>query len=133
MLTVRFNHLMQHSPNRGWHARGYLPHFESTGVIQMVTYRQADALPKDVMEDLRRECDDLGDNTDIRFRKRLEEWLDAGHGSCALNQPECAELVVDAWKHFDGERYRLHSWVVMPNHVHLIVQMLGDHALSDAV
>ena len=124
---------MLHSPNRGWHARGYLPHFESTSVIQMVTYRLADALPKEVVERLRRECEDQGDNADIRFRKRVEEWLDAGHGSCALNQPECAELVVNAWKHFDGERYRLHAWMVMPNHVHLIVQMLGDHALSDAV
>jgi len=63
----------------------------------------------------------------------VEEWLDAGHGSCVLNQPECAKLVVDAWKHFDRERYHLHAWVVMPNHVHLIVQMLGNHALSDAI
>jgi REP element-mobilizing transposase RayT len=124
---------MLHSPNRGWHARGYLPHFESATAIQMVTYRLADALPKEVMDRLRCECDGQGEHADIVFRRRVEEWLDAGHGSCVLNQAECAELVVNAWKHFDGVRYHLHAWMVMPNHVHLIVQMLEGHALSEAV
>lgn len=122
---------MLHSPDRGWHMRGYLPHFESTAVIQMVTYRLADALPRDVVERLRIECE--GENADLRFRKRVEEWLDAGHGSCVLGQAERAQIVVDAWRHFDGDRYRLHAWVVMPNHVHVIVEMLAEHALSDAV
>lgn len=122
---------MLHSPDRGWHMRGYLPHFESTAVIQMVTYRLADALPRDVVERLRIECE--GENADLRFRKRVEEWLDAGHGSCVLEQAECAQIVVDAWRHFDGDRYRLHAWIVMPNHVHVIVEMLAQHALSDAV
>ena len=99
----------------------------------MVTYRLADALPKDVMGSLRRECEAEGENADLRLRKRVEEWLDAGHGECVLRNPDCAALVVDAWKHFDGERYILHAWMVMPNHVHLIVQMKDGHALGDAV
>lgn len=97
----------------------------------MVTYRLADALPKDVVERLRVECE--GENAGLQFRMRVEEWLDAGHGSCALQKSEHAQIVVDAWRHFDADRYRLHAWVVMPNHVHVIVEMLADHALSDAV
>ena len=31
--------------HRGWHSRRYLPHFDEGGLVQMVTYRLADALP----------------------------------------------------------------------------------------
>jgi REP element-mobilizing transposase RayT len=30
---------------------------------------------------------------------------------------------------FDGERYRLLAWVVMPNHVHVLVQLDQQHPL----
>ena len=40
---------------------------------------------------------------------------------------------LDALKHFDGERYHLHAWCVMPNHVHVLVTPLGRHTLSSIV
>jgi len=39
-------------------------------------------------------------------------------------------LIVDALKHFDGERYLLGAYVVMDDHVHLVVQPARDHQLS---
>ena len=59
----------------------------------------------------------------------MEAYLDAGHGACWLHQPAIARLVADALGHFDGQRYRLHAWCVMPNHVHLIVEPLSGHEL----
>ena len=116
----------------GWHSRGYLPHYEDTAVIQTITYRLADSLPAEVVERFREDLKAHPD-ADDQFRKRVEEWLDAGHGSCVLRDPGAAKLIVEAWQHFDGEHYHLHAWVVMPNHVHVMVHMLPPHPMADAV
>ena len=36
-------------------------------------------------------------------------------------------------RYFDGDRYHLGEWVIMPNHVHVLVTPLGEHKLSDIV
>ncbi|WP_269539806.1 transposase [Cerasicoccus fimbriatus] len=61
----------------------------------------------------------------------METWLDAGMGSCLLSERPAIETVANARKHFDGKRYHLDHWVIMPNHVHLIVLPFINHALSD--
>ena len=118
--------------DRGWHGRGYIPHFESSAVIQTVTCRLADALPQEVATRIFEEVQDRPD-AEPEYRRRVEAWLDAGHGCCALRRPEAAKLVVDAWEHFDGVRYRLHAWVVMPNHFHVLLQVIAPHALGEVV
>jgi REP element-mobilizing transposase RayT len=65
-----------------------------------------------------------------RFPQRLQQWLDAGSGSCILALPEVRELVEKALRHFDGERYRLDEFAVAANHVHALVSPLGEHHLS---
>ena len=30
---------------KGWHSRGYLPHYDVSGLYQVITYRLADSLP----------------------------------------------------------------------------------------
>ncbi|MGH9745519.1 MAG: REP-associated tyrosine transposase [Candidatus Acidiferrales bacterium] len=57
---------------------------------------------------------------DAEKRKRLEAWIDAGHGSCLLRQPEIAAMVQETLLIFDSQRYRLLAWVVMPNYVHAL-------------
>ena len=39
--------------------------------------------------------------------------------------------MADALRHFDGERYHLEAFVVMPNHVHVLVQLKPGHSLSE--
>jgi putative transposase len=39
--------------HKGWHSRGYLPHFDSQDVVQFVTFRLADSLPKEALLNLR--------------------------------------------------------------------------------
>jgi len=46
-----------------------------------------------------------------------------------MNLPEVAMVVQSALLHFDQERYRLHAWCVMPNHVHVIVEPLATYGL----
>jgi REP element-mobilizing transposase RayT len=65
-----------------------------------------------------------------RYRKKQQEWLDQGHGSCVLGNPAISKIVKQTLLHFDGERYRLGDYVVMPNHVHVIVEPIKGHPLS---
>ena len=114
-----------------WSSRGYLPHFHGDNAIQAITYRLADSLPSHVLEDLKRELENLpAEHRDRRRRERIDAYLDAGHGSCVLARPECAQIVIDNWQHFDGQRYRLLAWVVMPNHVHVLIETLPGWPLD---
>jgi REP element-mobilizing transposase RayT len=119
---------------RGWHSRGYLPHFDSNEVTQHVTFRLADSLPKEVVERLAME---LRDEDPVRResekRRRLEAFIDAGYGACWLRRSDCARVVQESLLHFDGERYRLIAWVVMPNHVHVLFQTMGGWSMDSVV
>lgn len=114
---------------RGWYSRGYLPHLNAPGLLQFITFRLADSLPQNKLlaleEELRSRS--VADRESAR-RRKIEQWLDAGMGCCALRHPEVARYVQDSLLHFHGDRYQLHAWCVMPNHVHALVEPLADLA-----
>jgi putative DNA methylase len=105
----------------GWHSRGYLPHFDGGEIAQTVTFRLVDSMPQTVLEQWKQELADLPpEAVDRERRKRIDAYLDRGYGSCYLREERLAKIVQEALLHFDGERYALHAWVVMPNHVHVL-------------
>jgi len=104
-----------------WRSRGYLPHRDAPELVQMVTFRLADSLPAEVMEELRR---DPCVQSDAHRRERAEAYLDAGHGACHLRNPDVARMVENALLRHDSERYRLLAWSIMPNHVHVLIELL---------
>jgi type I restriction enzyme R subunit len=57
-------------------------------------------------------------------------YLDRGYGACPLRQSAAAEIVASALQHFDGDRYHLGDFVVMPNHVHLLTCLIGSTELE---
>jgi len=116
--------------HKGWHSRGYLPHFDVPCVIQFITFRLADSLPASAQ--LQRELEGLPERPGVRL-EHIDTLLDAGLGSCILRDPGAARIVEDALLHFDGTRYRLLAWVVMPNHVHVVIEVLAGHSLSRTV
>jgi putative transposase len=105
---------------RGWHQRGYLPHFDAPGVTQFVTFQLHDSFPVMRCEEWERI---LGEPDTSVKRKKLEAWLDRGHGECWLRRREAAELVEQILLAADGRDYRMQAWVTMPNHVHLVVDI----------
>jgi len=109
---------------KGWHSRGYLPHFDSAETIQFVTFRLADSLPWAIVDRLRASEAALHE---------IDRELDAGRGACWLKRPDVASVVENALLHFDGERYRLLGWCLMPNHVHVVAEILEGHSLSAIV
>ncbi|MEI8040276.1 MAG: transposase [Verrucomicrobiota bacterium] len=64
------------------------------------------------------------------YAERVDAYLDAGHGECWLKEPAVAALVAGALRFFEGQRYTLHAWVVMPNHVHAVLHPTSPHTLS---
>lgn len=116
---------------KGWHHRGYLPHFDDQTKIQTITYRLADSLPQKLLQRLAGELDTP--DGDIAYRQRIEDYLDRGYGSCCLKNPETAEIVIDSWLKFDAVRYDIYEYVVMPNHVHLLMATRGGFAFTDII
>jgi hypothetical protein len=116
--------------HKEWYSRGYLPHFDHADLVQMITFRLADALPKDLVHQLEKT---LGTVNDAKKPKRIEAYFDAGHGSCVLRDPRIGSLVEETLLHFGGVRYRLFEWVIMPNHVHLLAEFLAGSLLSEVL
>lgn len=115
------------SGHKLWYSRGYLPHCDVPGLLQAITFRLADSLPGEALVRLQQEENNL-----VR-RKKIDAWLDAGHGACWLAQPAIAEIVEDVLLHGDGKRYRLIAWCVMPNHVHVLIETMPEHTLPKLV
>src|SRR6266487_4160778 len=124
-------------------SRGSLPHWEVDEGLYSVTFRLADSLPKEAYQRIRDEarafqnaltqCKPTAVERD-KIRRflfaRIDEQLDAGFGSCWMKRSEIAKLVADALKFFDGHRYDLLAWCVMPNHVHAVVQTKAGETLD---
>lgn len=98
---------------------------------QFVTFRLADSLPAEKLLQWRQELSHLPrDEKEAEYQRRIEEYLDRGEGDVWLSVPEVAVGVQNAFLHFDGERYELHAWVVMPNHVHALFTPSEGQSLS---
>lgn len=133
-------------PNRlrsGIHSRGYLPHVKREGASYFVTFRLADSLPKEVLLQFEHEHSQALQNLPTNaaseqtneihrnHRRKVERYLDQGVGKCHLRRSEIAQMVSEALLHFHNQQYILDDWVVMPNHVHLILWPMPNHTLSD--
>jgi REP element-mobilizing transposase RayT len=129
----------------GFHFRGKLPHLKREGSVYFVTFRLADSLPRETVLKLKHEREAVIQSAMVAKRpltwqeeqqlfiwysERVEAFLDAGAGACWLRRPEIADLVAGALNFFDGERYDLHAWTVMLNHVHVVVWPRPGHTLS---
>lgn len=131
-----------------------LPHWSQAGAVCFITWRTFDSMPKSVLDqwhgDRTRWSKDHGveprdewylelDRRDPglarefldTFWNRWHDELDAGHGDCVLRHPELARIVAQSLHHFDGERYLLLDFVVMPNHVHVLVVFPGEGSMLD--
>ncbi len=127
------------------HQSGRLPHWQQEGKLLFVTWRLADSLPAGKLEQWSKEREEwLASNpvpwtmeTEDEYHKRfssvIDEWLDAGSGSCILKDTGLAKIVADAFHHFDGDRYSLDAFVVMPNHVHVLFRLGPDSKLEDVI
>lgn len=128
----------------------HLPHWYQPGVSYFVTFRTEDSMPVEVSRRWYAQRNDWLQrhgismtNRDWRgelarldislrrefhesFSRQYLEALDKGFGACVLRRQELSQIVARALLHFDGVRCHMGDFVVMPNHVHLIVCLLGE-------
>ena len=131
-----------------------LPHWYQEGSTHSVTFRLADSLPKEKRKRWQdRRCQWLRDHGlsfdhpawrdgfmqlpaelrreyHQRFSEGFQKLLDQGFGGCLLAVPKLREILLETLHHFDGDRYELGDYVVMPNHVHALVTPLGEHTMK---
>lgn len=105
------------------------PRWQHVGTTHFVTLRLVDALPAAAKVRL---ADPRYRNTYETF-SLIERHLDSGRGACLFRNPANADVVISAMRHFDGQRYHLGSFVIMPNHVHAVLQPLRPHTTATVV
>jgi type I restriction enzyme R subunit len=130
-----------------------LPHWSQPGTVVFITWRTWDSMPAAVVQRWQAERDDWLRRHDIDpsrpdweslvadwpivqqealhsfLSDRWNEHLDELHGTCPLRHTEFAEIVSESLRHFDGERYCLCDFVVLPNHVHLLAAFATEEAM----
>jgi cobyrinic acid a,c-diamide synthase len=119
-----------------------LPHWHQEDKTVFVTFRLADSLPQSKLQELqafkaqwlREHPQPWDDNTrndyEKSVRQKTDRWLDQGYGSCILALPDVRKMVADALLAKHGTSYWLHHFVIMPNHVHLLVTPIGNNSLT---
>ena len=123
----------------------HLPHWRQEGCTYFVTFRLADSIPQDKLVQWQMELREWRrQHPEPRtmeqeleyaelFADRFHRWLDDCLGECWLRRPEVSAVVEEALRFFDGQRYLLGHYAVMPNHVHVLLRPLGDHTLSEVL
>jgi putative transposase len=130
------------------------PHWSQAGAVVFITFRLADSIPREVVERWDRAKQEwlrvrgydnridwkallphlkASDREQFlrQFNRCREDFLDTCHGSCVLRRPEAAKIVGDSLMHFDGARYRMGDFVVMPNHAHLLAVFSSEEAMKE--
>lgn len=126
------------------HRGAYLPHWTRAGGSYFVTFRMTGSLPASLQKEI--EClradisgialqdgrsltdSELEAMEELHFREL--DVLERNKGNRLLENDQAAEIVAKALRHFDGERYRLFAWAIMPNHVHVVFDPIGKWQLT---
>ena len=120
-----------------------LPHWYQKGKTQFVTFRLADSLPQSKIEEYQllkeqwtKEHPQPWTKTeqeeyDKHIGIHLNKWLDDGLGSCVLKRADVRKCLEEALAFYDGKEYNIHAYVIMPNHVHILLTPIGDVNVVD--
>lgn len=116
-----------------------LPHIAPIGATFFITFRLADALPQIIIQELKQYWEVKKQQLKKQYKKdtttyqqqliyhrkklftKYEHQLDTQpYGSCILNQPSIANIIIERLKQYDGQYYDLKTYCIMPNHVHFL-------------
>ena len=120
-----------------------LPHYQPKGYFYFITTRLASSLPREVVDkiqtQMKNEIKKIPENlnkksaldkyTNIRksYFLKYEKILDsAKYGNTWLNNEKIAKTVKEALHFYDGKRYNLICYTIMPNHIHLVLDPIVE-------
>lgn len=123
---------------KGYYKSGKLPHYDNDEVYQFITFRLHDAVPKNQLYKWKDELSlygkpDKNDKDYIILEKKILNYEDSGYGECYLKNPLIYKLVQDALEIFNKKRYNLIEWIIMPNHVHVLIKPVQGFSLPKIV
>jgi putative transposase len=128
--------------------QGNLPHWYQPGVTYFITFRTEDFVPQPLLSSWHRrrnewlhfhgidplkkdwhnrvaQSEKLHGEYQATFTREFMDYLDRSYGECVLRERKAAELVANSLHFFDGSRYTLGDFVIVPNHVHVLVCLLN--------
>jgi len=100
------------------------------GFHSSITFCLADSMPQNVLKKWRSDLN-RGEISSADCRRRIEFYLDQNYGSSHLRDRRIAEVVQETLLKWDGERYKLIAWVIMPNHGHFLIKPEPNFTVSD--
>jgi REP element-mobilizing transposase RayT len=122
-----------------------IPHWNQVDRVQFVTFRLADSLPQLKLMEYRQEKElwlgqhpkpwdeAMQEEYDAMFTAKLDKWIDAGYGGCILKDSRVRDIVADSIMHLNGDRYDIYAYVIMPNHVHVMLTPRADCTVQHIV
>ncbi len=125
--------------------QGDLPHWSQEGKITFVTYRLADSIPLHAQKVYKESIQawrakhkpalTIAEEQELERLKLtlMEQLLSKCLGSCLLRKPKVRQVVSESLHHFDHQHYHLHDYVIMPNHVHVLAESIGEHTMQQIV
>jgi len=124
-----------------------LPHWDQGSVWYSATFRLYDSLPQEKLKEYAYQRDLWLKQNNNKFELNksknkeyydlfsdiVDVWLNSGYGKCILKQYEISKIVDDSIKYFNEDRYILDSWVIMPNHVHVLLKPINNYTVQNIV
>jgi hypothetical protein len=124
--------------------RRRLPHWDLPGAVYFVTACLLDSIPAQGLldiDELRRQLLGRPPPADLSLEEwkarhwkltfaRADDWLDARPASRYLEDPNLAACVAESMAYFEGERYEVYAYVVMPSHFHWVFRPLESWVAS---
>lgn len=143
---------MQHDPlkfvNRREHIQidgSRIQHWNQCDCVQFVTFRLADSLPQSKLQEYRNRRDEWlnkhpkpwtvseQEEYDNVFATAIDKWIDAGYGECLLKDKRVRDALEEVIMHSNGQRYEIYAFVIMPNHVHVLMTPREDNVVQTIV
>ena len=122
-----------------------IPHWDQACCVQFVTFRLADSLPQSKLQEYRQtKCQWMESHPkpwdeqtqkeyDHTFTEVMDKWIDAGYGECILKDKRVRDILADVIMHYDGDQYVIHAYVIMPNHVHVLMTPADGYTIQEIV
>jgi REP element-mobilizing transposase RayT len=113
--------------DKHFHRRN-LPHLYFNDGIYFITSRLINSIPMEKLEQLKNETKNIPDEKQKRLFKKYDVLMDSGeYGEKYLKNPKCAEIVKDTLHYPEGKEYKLICYCIMPNHFHIVFELLQNN------
>lgn len=101
-----------------------LPHLHYSDGIYFITFRLANSIPIDKLNEMKTNANSKNSQEKTRFFLKYETLLESGEfGEKYLANDLAAEIVVNSLRFYDNKDFNLICYTIMPNHVHMVFEL----------